>query len=153
MNKILGNPAIGLVFRLVLAGVLIYAGGVKIFEPHGARDAILAYRVFPPSVAPFLGYALPAVEIGLGLLLLVGLFVRISGLVTALLMLGFVAGIASVWYRGYSIDCGCFGGGGDISPEGRASRYTVEIIRDSIFALMGFWLYKWPHTLLALEKN
>lgn len=153
MKKILGNPAIGLVFRLVLAGVLIYAGGVKIFEPHGARDAILAYRVFPPSVAPFLGYALPAVEIGLGLLLLVGLFVRISGLVTALLMLGFVAGIASVWYRGYSIDCGCFGGGGDISPEGRASRYTVEIIRDSIFALMGFWLYKWPNTLLSLEKN
>lgn len=153
MNKFFGNPAIGFVFRIVLAGVLIYAGGVKIFEPHGARDAILAYRVFPPSFAPFLGYALPAIEIGLGLLLLVGLFVRISGLVSAILMLGFVAGIGSVWYRGYSIDCGCFGGGGDISPEGRASRYTVEIIRDALFAGMGFWLFKWPNTLLSLEKN
>ena len=153
MNKFFGNTAIGFVFRIVLAGVLIYAGGVKIFEPHGARDAILAYRVFPPSFAPFLGYALPAIEIGLGLLLLVGLFVRISGLVSAILMLGFVAGIGSVWYRGYSIDCGCFGGGGDISPEGRASRYTVEIIRDALFAGMGFWLYKWPNTLLSLEKN
>ena len=152
MKKIFGNPLLGLVFRLVLAGVLIYAGGVKIFEQHAARDAILAYRIFPPSVAPVLGYALPALEIGLGLLLLLGLFVRIAGLLSALLMIGFMCGIASVWARGYSIDCGCFGGGGDISPEGRASRYTLEIIRDGIFALMGLWLYKWPNTPLSLER-
>ncbi len=148
-----GNPAFGLVSRLVLAGVLLYAGGVKIMEPHGARDAILAYRVFPPSWAPVLGYAMPLLEIGLGLLLLVGLFTRLSGLVAALLMLAFVAGIASVWARGYSIDCGCFGGGGDISPQGRAVRYSLEIARDLLFAGLGFWLFVWPRTLLSLEKN
>jgi hypothetical protein len=152
MEKIIGNPVIGLIIRLVLAGVLLYAGAVKIFEPHAARDAILAYRIFPPSFAPVLGYALPTLEIGLGMLLLLGLFVRFAGLATALLMLGFVIGIASVWVRGYSIDCGCFGGGGDISPQGRASRYTLEIVRDGIFALMGLWLYKWPNTPLALER-
>lgn len=140
------------VFRFVLAGILLYAGGIKIMEPHGARDAIFAYRIFPPSWGSVLGYALPLLEIGLGLLLLIGLFVRISALVTAILMLAFVAGIASVWSRGYSIDCGCFGGGGDISPEGRASRYTQEILRDLLFAGMGFWLYARPRTLLALEK-
>lgn len=140
------------VFRFVLAGILLYAGGIKIMEPHGARDAIFAYRIFPPSWGSVLGYALPLLEIGLGLLLLIGLFVRISALVTAILMLAFVAGIASVWSRGYSIDCGCFGGGGDISPEGRASRYTQEILRDLLFAGMGFWLYAKPRTLLALEK-
>ena len=140
------------VFRFLLAGILLYAGGIKIMEPHGARDAIFAYRIFPPSWGSVLGYALPLLEIGLGLLLLIGLFVRISALVTAILMLAFVAGIASVWSRGYSIDCGCFGGGGDISPEGRASRYTQEILRDLLFAGMGFWLYAKPRTLLALEK-
>ncbi len=152
MEKIIGNPVNGLIIRLVLAGVLLYAGAVKIFEPHAARDAILAYRIFPPSFAPVLGYALPTLEIGLGMLLLLGLFVRFAGLATALLMFGFVIGIASVWLRGYSIDCGCFGGGGDISPQGRASRYTLEIVRDGIFALMGLWLYKWPNTPLALER-
>ncbi len=152
MEKIIGNPVIGLIIRLILAGVLLYAGAVKIFEPHAARDAILAYRIFPPSFAPVLGYALPTLEIGLGMLLLLGLFVRFAGLATALLMFGFVIGIASVWLRGYSIDCGCFGGGGDISPQGRASRYTLEIVRDGIFALMGLWLYKWPNTPLALER-
>lgn len=152
MKSLAGNAVIGTLFRLVLAGVLLYAGGVKMFEPNGARDAINAYRVFPPSWAPALGYALPLAEIGLGLLLLAGIYVRLSAAVTAVLMVAFVAGIASVWIRGYSIDCGCFGGGGDISPAGRASRYSQEIARDLLFAGMGVWLAKWPRTRWALER-
>ena len=88
----------------------------------------------------------------LGLLLAMGIMVRASAAVTALLMLGFIAGIASVWYRGYSIDCGCFGGGWDISPQGRALRYTQEIIRDSAFTGMALWLYRWPATRWSLER-
>lgn len=153
MKNFLGNEIVGTIFRLVLAGILLYAGGIKLFEPHGARDAILAYRIFSPSIAPVLGYALPLLEIAVGIFLLVGLFVRISAIITAVLMLAFVAGIASVWARGYSIDCGCFGGGGDISPEGRAARYTQEIIRDIAFTLMALWLARWPRTKYSLEHN
>ena len=153
MKNFFGNEVVGFVLRIGLAGVWLYAGGIKLFEPHGARDAILAYRIFPPSIAPVLGYALPLLEIALGLFLLAGIFVRISGIVSAILMLGFIAGIISVWVRGYSIDCGCFGGGGDISPEGRAARYTQEIIRDSSFTLMALWLARWPWTKYALERN
>jgi len=153
MKKVLGHPAIGTIFRLILAGVLGFAGYIKMIEPHGARHAIMAYRLLPPSVAPFLGYALPAAEIVLAALLLVGLFVRISGLLSAVLMVLFIIGIASVWIRGYSIDCGCFGGGGDISADGIARKYTVEIGRDAFLALMGLWLFRWPHTLVSLENN
>ncbi len=152
MNQSNRRPIVATIFRFILAGVLLYAGGIKIMEPHGARDAIFAYRIFPPSWGNVLGYALPLLEIGLGLLLAMGLFVRVSAMITAILMLSFVIGIASVWARGYSIDCGCFGGGGDISPAGRAARYTQEIIRDLVFAGMGLWLFFKPRTLLALEK-
>lgn len=153
MKKFFGNKGVGLIFRTTLAGVLIYAGGVKLFEPNGARDAILAYRIFPPELAPVLGYALPVIEIAVGIFLLVGLFVRASAAITGLLMLGFIVGIVSVWVRGYSIDCGCFGGGGDIDPAGRNTRYTLEVIRDSAFVLMSFWLYRWPKTLFSLEQS
>lgn len=153
MKNFFGNELIGFVIRIGLAGVLLYAGGIKLFEPHGARDAILAYRIFPPSVAPVLGYALPLLEIALGIFLLIGLFVRLSGIISALLMVGFMAGIISVWVRGYSIDCGCFGGGGDISPEGRNARYTQELIRDFGFTLMALWLARWPRTKFSLERN
>ena len=152
MKRLLGNPVVGTIFRLILAFVLLYAGGLKLIEDHGARDAIMAYRLIPPSFAPVLGYVLPLVEIGLGLLILVGLFLKEAAMASSIIMCLFIFGIASVWIRGYSIDCGCFGGGGDISPRGRATRYATEIGRDAIFALMGFWLYRWPSTLIAIEK-
>lgn len=110
-------PWLGLVFRLVLAGILGYAGLVKLFEPDGAKRAILAYRIFPPEWAGFLGWGMPILEVVLALLLLMGLFTRWAALVTGLLMVAFIAGIISVWQRGYSIDCGCFGGGGDVSQR------------------------------------
>lgn len=132
---------------------MIYAGGIKLFEPRGAQDAINAYRLLPPSWSPVLGYALPLLEVAVGLCLLVGLFVRIASAITAVLMVAFIIGIASVWARGYSIDCGCFGGGGDVSPNGRAWRYTQEIIRDSAFTLMAIWLYRFPRTKYSLEHN
>lgn len=144
-------PWLGLLFRLVLAAILVYAGIVKLFEPDGAKRAIQAYRIFPPQWAPILGWGLPILEVALGLLLLVGLFTRWAALVSGLLMVAFIAGIASVWARGYSIDCGCFGGGGDVSPEGLNERYTAEIIRDVIFALMAGFLVVWPHTKLSLD--
>jgi uncharacterized membrane protein YphA (DoxX/SURF4 family) len=142
---------IGTVLRLALAGILGYAGLIKLFEPNGARDAIIAYRVFPPSWVGFLGWALPTVEVLLAILLLVGLFTRWAALATALLMVGFIAGITSVWIRGYSIDCGCFGGGGDISEDGKTWRYSSEIGRDVLFTLMALWLVKWPRTKLSLD--
>jgi len=144
---------IGTVLRLVLAGILFWSGLAKLLETDQARrEAILAYRVFPPSWVDFLGWALPAVEVGLAALLLIGLFTRFAALATALLMLGFIVGISSVWIRGYSIDCGCFGGGGNVSEEGKAWRYTSELLRDFLFMGMAVWLVAWPTTKLALDR-
>lgn len=148
-----GKDIVGLVFRLVLAGVLGYAGLIKVFEPGGARIAVMAYRLFPVEWTVFLGWALPAVEILLALLLLVGLFTRWAALACGLLMFAFVLGIASAWIRGYNIDCGCFGGGGDVTGEGRSLRYTVDIVRDLAFVGMAAWLVVRPRTLWALDRE
>jgi uncharacterized membrane protein YphA (DoxX/SURF4 family) len=144
---------IGTVLRLALAGILFWSGLAKLLETDQARrEAILAYRVFPPSWVDFLGWALPAVEVGLAALLLIGLFTRFAAFATALLMLGFIVGISSVWIRGYSIDCGCFGGGGNVSEEGKAWRYTSELLRDFLFMGMAVWLVAWPTTKFALDR-
>jgi uncharacterized membrane protein YphA (DoxX/SURF4 family) len=144
---------IGTAFRLVLSGILFWSGLAKLLESNDARrEAILAYRVFPPSWIDFLGWALPAFEVGLAALLLVGLFTRVAALGTALLMLGFIVGISSVWIRGYSIDCGCFGGGGNVGEEGKVWRYTSELLRDFLFMGMAVWLVAWPTTRFALDR-
>ena len=46
---------VGTVLRLILSGILFWSGIVKLVEPHGAREAIIAYRVFPPSWVDLLG--------------------------------------------------------------------------------------------------
>lgn len=153
MKRLLSHPYSGFAARLVLAGILLVAGAAKFFEGgFAAQRAINAYKVFPPAWAPFLGYALPGIEIVLGLLLLVGMFVRVSSLITAVLMTGFIAGIISVWVRGYSIDCGCFGGGGEVSEAGKNLRYGKEILRDLLFVGLSVRLAVWPQTPFAFEN-
>lgn len=153
MKSILSHPYAGLLSRLILAGVLLVAGGAKFFEgTFAAQRAINAYKIFPPSWAPFLGYALPGLEILLGIVLLIGVFIRLSSLITALVMAGFIAGIISVWVRGYSIDCGCFGGGGNVAEAGKNMRYAKEILRDLLFVGLAVRLAVWPHTPFAFEN-
>lgn len=142
---------VGLVARLVLGGVLIYAGGTKIGHPLVSARAVQAYQIFPFDLAAGIGYALPVVEVIVGILLVLGLFTRAMGIIGALLMVAFIIGIASAWARGLSIDCGCFGGGGSIGAS--ETKYPQEIARDVAFAACGLWLAVRPHTRLSLDRR
>ena len=140
--------------RVGLAGVLGWAGMAKLLEDQGTRRrAILAYRVPGISVdlADILGLLLPTVEVLMAVALLVGISVRVTAVATAALMGVFIIGIISVWVRGYSIDCGCFGGGGDVSAAGRNSRYTQEILRDLLFMAAGARLWLSPRSRWAAQ--
>ncbi|MFZ0492846.1 MAG: DoxX family protein, partial [Acidimicrobiia bacterium] len=56
------------------------------------------------------------------------------------------------WIRGLSIDCGCFGGGGDVPSAGRAGRYLTEIGRDLVFMALAIWLIRFPSSRLSLDR-
>ena len=145
------RDVIGLLARLVLGGTLLFAGGLKVGNPLGSARAVQGYDVMPFEVARFIGYALPWLEIVVGLLLVLGLFTRISAVVGALLMLAFVVGIAQAWARGLTIDCGCFGGGGQVGAA--ETKYGREILRDLGFALCGAWLIARPRTTYSLDRT
>jgi len=122
------QPWITLLARLILGGVLLVAGALKVGNLQKSAMAVRAYELLPTAIANFLGYVLPWLEIGLGLLLILGVAVSISGLFGAIIMLAFIIAIAQAWARGLSIDCGCFGGGGPVDPS--QTKYLSEIIRD-----------------------
>ena len=144
-------PWIGLVARLALGGVLFVAGAIKIPYPYKAAAAMRAYELLPNSLASFFGYILPWFEVGLGLLLILGVAIRLSGLIGALLMILFIAAISSAWARGLTIDCGCFGGGGQVAAG--ETKYLQEIIRDIGLAIAGFYLYFQPYSRFALDNR
>jgi uncharacterized membrane protein YphA (DoxX/SURF4 family) len=142
--------AVGLVARLVTGGVWIVAGAAKLPDPAASVRAVRAYQILPEAVVPTVGHLLPVVEIALGAALVLGLLTRGAAVLSLLLFLAFVIGIASVWARGLSIDCGCFGGGG--YDEEASSAYPWEIARDTGLGLLSLWLVIRPRSLLALDS-
>ena len=144
------QPWLTLLARLILGGVLLAAGGLKIGNLQKSAMSVRAYELLPTDLANFFGYVLPWIEIGMGLLLIVGAVVSIMGLLGALIMLAFVVAIAQAWARGLSIDCGCFGGGGEIDPG--ETKYLSTILRDLGFFLLGVYLYYFTKGRFGLDK-
>ena len=145
------QPWIGLLARLGLGGVLLYAGYLKAFTPDKSMMAVRAYELLPIWLANAFGIILPWLEMGAGLLLIVGVAVRYAAIFGSVLMVAFIIAIAQAWARGLSIDCGCFGDGGAVDPS--ETKYLQSILRDIGFALLGFYLIRYPVTKFALEKN
>ncbi|GAA2847191.1 DoxX family membrane protein [Streptosporangium fragile] len=144
-------PWVTTVSRLIMAGVLIVAGWGKIGTPVLSVQAVEAYELLPESLARVVGYGLPILEIVVGVLLVVGLLTRVAGVVSALLMLAFVIGIASAWARGLRIDCGCFGGGGQLAA-GEEPAYLVDILRDFGLFALGVVIAWFPPGRFALDS-
>lgn len=143
------QPWLTLACRIGLAAVLITAAVTK-FPPALSVQAVEAYDLFPTDVARLIGYTLPLFELALALLLLVGLATRYVGAVSALLMVVFIAGILSAMARGLNIDCGCFGGGGQVEPG--ETTYGISIARDIAFFAMGAFIAVWPRSPFALDR-
>lgn len=146
------RPWLGTLARLGLAGVWFAAGATKITDLAGSGRAVNAYRLMPFEVAEVVGAALPFVELALGALLLVGLATRLAAAASAALLAVYVAGVASAWARGLAIDCGCFGGGGDLAA-GQSPSYGPEIVRDVAFLVLAAFLIVYPATRLSLDTR
>ncbi len=138
--------------RLVLAGFWIWAGAAKVGDLAGSVSTVKAYRLLPEGVAVIVGAALPMVELALGLTLLLGFAVRMGAAVSAVLQLVFIVGIVRAAAGGLRIDCGCFGGGGELGST-ESTRYTIEIVRDIGLLLLATGLAIWPTSRFALDNR
>ena len=140
----------GLLARLVVGGVWLVAGIVKFPDPAGNVRQVRAFDILPEAVVPTVGHLLPTLEIVVGALLVLGLFTRVVGVVSALMQLAFIIGIASAWARGIEIRCGCFGGGSGYDPD-YAKHYSLDLLRDTTLMLLSLWLAWRPRTALSLD--
>ena len=140
----------GLVARLVVGGVWIYAGALKLPDPEQSVAAVRAYELLPGETSVTVGHLLPILEVVVGGMLVLGVLVRGAAVVSGLLFVAFIVGIVSVWSRGIEIDCGCFGGGG-YDPDA-TSKYPWEIARDAgLLALSAFLVWA-PRSRWALDS-
>lgn len=141
---------VGLLARLSLGTVMIYAGVPKLLDLTASVQNVMAYELFGYELSRAVGIVLPVVEVALGVLLILGLLTRPVAAVAGALMLVFIAGIVSAWARGLSIDCGCFGTGGPVAPD--ETTYVTSILRDIAFLLLAVWLTVRPRTPWSVDQ-
>ncbi|OZM71342.1 DoxX family protein [Amycolatopsis antarctica] len=141
--------SVGTLARLGLAAVWLISGGVKLADPGQSYVAVQAYELLPQGLIGVVATGLPILELVLGLLLVAGLLTRFTAVASGLLLLALIAVVAQSWARGLSIDCGCFGGGGEV-PVGE-TRYPQEIARDVGFLLLAIWLTVRPRTAFSVD--
>ncbi|MCL1837948.1 MAG: DoxX family protein [Propionibacteriaceae bacterium] len=144
------QPWITLLARLILGGVLFYAGIQKVGNFDASILAVRRFQILPFELTTLAGIALPIIEITIGLLLITGTFTRLAALAGTALMVAFIIGIISVWVRGISIDCGCFGSGAEVDAS--ETTYLEDTLRDVGLLACGVWAMWKPKSKLALDQ-
>ncbi|SMD27188.1 Methylamine utilisation protein MauE [Kibdelosporangium aridum] len=135
--------------RLGLAAVWFVSGAIKAADLNQAYIAVQAYDLLPHGVVSVVAAAVPFLEIALGVLLLLGLGTRLVAVLSVVVLVAFIIAISQAWARGLTIDCGCFGGGGQVAAGQTA--YPQEIARDIGFMVLAGWLIVRPHSLLSMD--
>ncbi|MGQ9859531.1 MAG: MauE/DoxX family redox-associated membrane protein [Thermodesulfobacteriota bacterium] len=153
MRRMVSSQWLSLLLRLVLGAIFLYAGVVKSQDPSGFAQAIYNYRILPGWAINPLAILLPWVEIVMGAVLLMGLWVPGASLLAFGLLGLFAAALCINLARGLDIDCGCF------STASTGSGSTIwYFLRDMLFMAMAIQVFlfdrQWvPLTRLILRRR
>jgi hypothetical protein len=116
--------------RCILGSLLVWAGFSKLQSLWLFSEALANYRLFPAQLNQALAITLPWLELGSGLLLLAGVWVRPSGWMAAGLFACFALASLSALLRGLNIECGCYG-------TASARRIDALTVLQSVLCLLG----------------
>ena len=141
---------IGVVARLIVGVVDVWAGLTKFPDPAGNVRQVRAFQILPEAVVPTVGHALPTVELIVGVALILGLVTRAGAVIGGRCFNAFIIGITAAWARGLEINCGCFGSHG--VPANPHRQYAIDIARDVGLLICCVWLIIWPRTRFALDN-
>lgn len=142
-------PWISLVARLLLGAMWLYYCLPKLGSPDANAASVRNFQILPGGLVNTFAYAQPYVELALGLLAIAGLGTRLVAGLSALLLLVYIGGIASLGARGIHITCGCGGSGGQVAV-GR-TRYTLDILRDILYLVPAVWLIWKPKSRFSAD--
>lgn len=98
-----------LVVRIVVASIFIFGTITKIADIGTFAEQVYAYKIVSPFLSHVTAITLPWIELATGVLMIVGLKLRASSLVTAFWLVVFIGAVAIAMMKGLNIDCGCHG--------------------------------------------
>lgn len=117
-----GESSALLLPRVALGGVMLLAGWMKLFHNSWKgndpawdfANTVKAYDILPSggnaeAIVVFAAYAVPWAELLIGLALVLGVWSRAAGWLSAVMLAAFTVINISVIARGMDLTCSCFG--------------------------------------------
>ncbi len=111
-------------------GMTFFLSGIrKLTSLKQFSYVVYAYEILPRRISTVYAYILPFIEMGTGLLLIIGIFNTYTSLIIIILLLSFIMAISINLFRGRgNIDCGCYGVGSTNIHIGLIYRNIILII-------------------------
>lgn len=107
MKKILSNPVLILILRLIIGYIFITYGIGKISNPGKFANEIANYSLFPESLLNIFAIILPWLEVIVGIMVTLGMRLKSSSFIAGLLMISFIFAVLWAIAMGLDINCGC----------------------------------------------
>ena len=137
-KRFLLNKHLYLCVRLVLGIIFVWASIDKVIHPAAFAEAVYNYQILPHALINLTAIILPWLELILGFLLILGLWVPGAVMLSGLLLLTFFGATLFNVARGLDIYCGCFSTTGEAVSGAPMVWY---LLRDAIFLLLAFYLF------------
>ena len=134
LQQSIGNNSwIELAARWILGLTFIYASFHKIISPADFAKIVYGYNLFPEIFINLIAIIIPFLELIAGLALIIGIYPRSAAIIIHVLLLAFIAVLATNLIRGHEFDCGCF----SVNQSGYSSSPKVTLLRDVIYFVLG----------------
>jgi uncharacterized membrane protein YphA (DoxX/SURF4 family) len=125
----------GLIARLILGSVLVFAGASKRAAPVEEFAVVIeSYDILPTDAAQSAAALLPWAELFVGFALIFGYFTQASAAAAGAMFTGFLLALISTKARGIELpNCGCFGAGFHM-PMAATITMDAALLLDAAFA-------------------
>ncbi|MGD9818522.1 MAG: MauE/DoxX family redox-associated membrane protein, partial [Desulfomonilaceae bacterium] len=141
---------ISLFARLIIGFIFIYASAYKVLNPGDFAVSIRNYMILPVEWTNFVAVTLPWVELGAGILLILGILTRPSALLTTGMLLVFLMALIHAYWIGLDINCGCFSS----AAESTEKISLFYLLRDTCLVIISALILVLDHGHFSvLRKN
>lgn len=123
--------------RVSVAAVFLFAAFPKLQDPATFARDIDNYHVLPDAMVGPMAIAMPIAEVLVALALLLGVHARGAALVTAGMLVTFIAAMAQALARGIDLDCGCFGSAAPTQVSGLSIGRNVLLLALTLLVILG----------------
>ena len=144
-----GHGWLALPARWYLGFVFLLACLHKIADPEAFAVDVATYGILPLSLVNLTAITLPWVELGAGIMLIVGLKARAAALMVFGMMVMFIAALAIALAQGLDMSCGCFASQG---AQGEDPISSMTVLRDVGWLMLSVYVMLFDDSPIGIDR-